>query len=373
MKKIVPITLLTGYLGSGKTTLVNHILTNKEGLKIAVIVNDIGEVNIDADLIEKGGIVGKKDESLVSLQNGCICCTLKGDLIEQISEIMRQEKFDYIVIEASGVCEPVPIAQTITALTDYMNQEYIASNCKLDNIVSVVDALRLSKEFGCGNDLLKQNIDDEDIENLIIQQIEFCNTIIINKVSDISVDELNKVKAVIKTLQPNAKIIETDYAKVDMKYILNTNSFDFNEASMSAGWIRELERPEEDEESEADEYGIGTYVYYNREPLDRNKFLAYVNEKWDKSRIRTKGILYFKDELDMSYMFEQAGTSKNLVEAGLWLIDELSERQISNVLEQNPDLKASWDPFYGDRMIKIVFIGTDLNKEEIKNEIDNLR
>ena len=247
-EKVVPITLLTGYLGAGKTTLINHVLNNQKGYKVAVIVNDIGEVNIDADLIGKGGIVQEEDSSLVPLQNGCICCTLKVDLMQQIVDIINTKKFDYILIEASGVCEPLPIAQTITVLSEQTEQYGLPKICRLDNVVTVVDSLRLRDEFNCGNNLVKENIEEEDIENLLIQQIEFCNKIILNKVDELSEDELNMVKAIVKKLQPKAEIIEANYSKVDVDKILDTNSFNFEEASMSAGWIEELNREDNEEE-----------------------------------------------------------------------------------------------------------------------------
>lgn len=369
MRKVTPITLLTGYLGSGKTTLINHILTNENGLKIAVIVNDIGEVNIDASLIEKGGIVGKKEESLVALQNGCICCTLKMDLIEQIEEILNMDKFDYIVIEASGICEPIPITQTITMLQDYMDTSNIPSSPRLDSVISVVDAVRLSEEFDSGSDLLNTHIEEEDIENLIIQQIEFCNIILLNKVDCVSKEELGRIKSVIRTIQPTAKIIETNYCKVEVKELVNTHLFNFEEAASSAGWIKGLEE-EEHEEGEVDEYGIGTFVYFHRDPFNHKKFFEFINKPWSKNIIRTKGILYFSDDKSLSYVFEQAGTMKDLQETGLWLIDELSERELTKILDQNPDLKKDWDPFYGDRMNKIVFIGQNMDKDSIVKELN---
>ena len=412
MNKIVPITVLTGYLGSGKTTLINHILTNQEGYKVAVIVNDIGEVNIDAELIQKGGVVNEKDADLVPLSNGCICCTLKVDLMKQIAEIIKTGKFDYILIEASGICEPLPIAQTITVLSEQTQSYGLPKICRLDNVVTVVDAARLAYEFGSGEKLLSNDIDDEDIENLLIQQIEFCNTIVLNKVDSVSEDELNKVKAVIKALQPVAKIIETNYSKVDVKEIIDTNNFDFEKASTSAAWVRELERDdnetEEDDdnhdhdehehhdeheehyenehhehdhhghhhhhhhdEGEAEEYGIGTFVYARRKPFNRNKFEEYVNLKWRKNIIRCKGIVWFSDEQDMSYVFEQAGNQMQIGEAGLW-IASAPENEKNSIIKENPEVLKNWDPEVGDRIIKLVFIGQNLEKEEIKKELDNI-
>ena len=385
--KIVPITILTGYLGAGKTTLINHVLTNQEGYKVAVIVNDIGEVNIDAELIQKGGVVNEKDSNLVPLSNGCICCTLKVDLMQQIVDIIKTGKFDYILIEASGICEPLPIAQTITVLSEQTEQYGLPKICRLDNVVTVVDAARLAYEFGSGENLVKENIDEEDIENLLIQQIEFCNTIILNKVDEVSKEELNKVKAVIRTLQPEAKIIETNYAKVDVKEIMDTNNFNFEKAASSAGWVKELERDdnededEDDEheehhhhhhdEGEAEEYGIGTFVYVKRVPFDRNKFEKYVNFNWRKNIIRCKGILWFSDEEDMSYIFEQAGNQMQIGEGGLW-IASAPKAEREQMIKESPEILKNWDEKVGDRIIKLVFIGQNLEKEEIKKELDSI-
>ena len=367
MKKNIPITLLTGYLGSGKTTLINHILKNNNNRKIAIIVNDIGTVNIDASLIEKDGIVSKKDESLVALSNGCICCNLKMDLVEQIFDIIKQDKYDHIIIEASGICEPIPIAQTITMI----NQMYNAPLCYIDSIVTITDALRLANEFNCGEYLVKDDIGDEDLEKLIIEQLEFCNIIILNKVSDIDDDARNEVKSVIRQIQPNAKMIEANYAEVDVEEILDTNLFDFNEASMSAGWISALDnKGDEEESSEVLEYGIETFVYYRREPFNRSKFYKFVDSKWDKSIIRTKGVVYFADELNMAYMFESAGNSKNLVPTGPWISD-LSKEEQNAIMIANPDIRDEWDPDYGDKMIKIVIIGKNMDKKEIISKLDS--
>ena len=368
--KIIPITVLTGYLGAGKTTLINHVLNNQEGYKVAVIVNDIGEVNIDADLIGNGGLVKEEDSSLVPLQNGCICCTLKVDLMQQIVDIVKTKKFDYILIEASGVCEPLPIAQTITVLSEQTQSYGLPKICRLDNVVTVVDSLRLRHEFNCGDSLVKEEIEDEDIENLLIQQIEFCNKIILNKVDDISEDELNKVKTIIRRLQPKAEIIETNYGKVDVSKILNTNSFNFEEASMSAGWIEELNRTdnEEEEEGETEEYGIGTFVYYRREPFSRTKFDNFA-VKFPENIIRCKGVLWFSDEPESSYVFEQSGKQVQAYCAGEWVASFSKEEQ-EEIIAQNPDVLSSWDPKYGDRVIKLVFIGQKMDKEGIIAKLD---
>lgn len=403
--KITPITVLAGYLGAGKTTLINHVLNNQQGYKVAVIVNDIGEVNIDADLIGKGGIVQEEDSSLVPLQNGCICCTLKVDLMQQIVDLINTKKFDYILIEASGVCEPLPIAQTITVLSEQTEEYGLPKVCRLDNMVTVVDALRLRDEFGCGENLVKEEIDDEDIENLLIQQIEFCNKIILNKASEISEEELNKVKAIVKTLQPKAEIIETNYGKVDVSKILNTNSFNFEEASMSAGWIEELNRTDNEHErkdeheheheheyehehehehkhehghghhhhhnhehGETEEYGIGTFVYFRRKPFNRVKFDNFANN-FPKSIIRCKGVLWFSDETEYSYVFEQAGKQVQAYKAGEW-IASFPKAEQDEIIAQNPGILNDWDSEYGDRVIKLVFIGKDMDKDEIIRTLD---
>lgn len=412
--KQVPVLLLTGYLGSGKTTLVNHILSNKKGIKFAVMVNDIGEVNIDADLIQKGGIVGQKDESLVALQNGCICCTLKMDLVEQLNDIINQERFDYIVIEASGICEPAPIAQTIYSMPTLLPEKIKKGFPWLDCIVTVVDALRLQSEFGCGDNLTKQNIGEDDLENLVIQQIEFCNIILLNKASMVSPEELGRIKQIIKAIQPKAKIIECDYCNVDLGNIINTEMFDFDEVATSAAWVSEVEKhhdedddldldedehhhhhhKEEDDddddehehhhehehgnhhhhhhhhdEGEAEEYGIGTFVYYRRRPFDLGLFDDYVARKWPKSVIRAKGICYFKGEEEECQIFEQAGKQFSLTSAGKWYAT-MPKEEFTRFVEQNPGILQDWDDTYGDRMQKLVFIGQHLDKVQITKDLD---
>ena len=403
--KEIPVLLLTGYLGSGKTTLVNHILSNQKGIRFAVIVNDIGEVNIDADLIQKGGVVGKKDESLVSLQNGCICCTLKADLIEQILELMKQQRFDYIVIEASGICEPEPIANTICSIPRLGGAYTKYGICRLDSIVTVVDALRLQDEFACGDNLTRPNIGEEDIENLIVQQIEFCNIILLNKASEISPEELKRIRQIIRTLQPRAEIIECDYSNVELEKILHTHLFNFEQVATSAGWIRGIERPATEEEElqahpghhhheeehhhheeghhhkeghhhehhheggEVEEYGISTFVYYRRPAFDIHKFDHFIATRWPKNVIRTKGVCYFKHNPDMSFLFEQAGRQKKLTEAGLWYATAPEEDLIA-LMQQEPGLMRDWDEHYGDRMEKLVFIGQNLDKEQLTRDLD---
>lgn len=409
MYKCVPITLVTGYLGSGKTTLINNILKNDKGYKMAVIVNDIGEVNIDADLIQKGGVVSSNDDSLVPLQNGCICCTLKTDLIKQILQLVQSQKFDHILIEASGICEPIPIVQSIISIEDECARRNIPQLCKLDAVVAVTDAYRLVKEFNCGDNLTQGKIDDEDIEGLIIQQLEFCDIVLLNKVDEVSQEELAKVKAVIKELQPVASILETNYSKVDLDKILDTNMFNFERSASSAGWIREMEgdnkdnrdehlhHDDEDEhehheeddheehehhhhehhhehnhdEGEVEEYGIGTFVYYRRSPFNRKKFYDFISKDWGRQIIRTKGLLYFDDENDMSYLFEQAGPQKNINQAGYWYAT-MPEKELKKMLEEEPILRKDWDEKYGDRMIKLVFIGQHIDKDAIINELDHI-
>lgn len=401
MNQTIPIVLLTGYLGSGKTTLINHILTNGKGIKFAVIVNDIGEVNIDATLIQKGGVVNQADDSLVALQNGCICCSLKTDLVKQVQDIANSHKFDYIAIEASGICEPEPIAQTLVGIQSMSNRYFGFELCQLDCVVSVVDALRLQNEFTCGNDLVGNNIAEDNIENLIIQQIEFCNIILLNKIDEITPEEREVVKRIMHTLNPSAQIIECNYAQIDITRILNTNLFEFNKTVLAAKWIQEIERPlSAEEEAEGrkhshhhhehdndchhhehnhehhqhhhahgDEYGIGTFVYYRRRAFDFNKFDALVSDRWDKSIIRSKGVCYFSQNPEMSYLFEQAGVQKNVREAGLWLCTA-NEDEIKNMMENDPSILRDWDEEHGDKMIKIVIIGRHMDKEKISSELD---
>ena len=423
-----PVLLLTGYLGSGKTTLVNHILTNKKGIRFAVIVNDIGEVNIDASLIQKGGIVDQKDDSLVALQNGCICCTLKMNLVEQLNDIMKTGRFDYIVIEASGICEPEPIARTICSIPR-MGEEYTQYGVpRLDCVVTVVDALRMQSEFACGDRLLGSAIGEEDIENLIIQQVEFCNIVLMNKASDVKPEELDRLRKIVLQLNPGVKIIDCDYARVDLDEIVDTHFFNYDRTSGSAAWVRELERLTSDEENEAakypehdhehhheeeehhhheenehhhhdeeehhhhdedehshegghhhhhhhheggevEEYGISTFVYYRRQAFDLDKFDRFVNLHWPKDVIRAKGICYFSFDTDMSYLFEQAGVQVKVSEAGQWYAT-MPEDELREMIQRDAGLAHDWDDEYGDRMQKLVFIGQHMDKENIVRQLD---
>lgn len=411
-QSVTPVLLLTGYLGSGKTTLLNRILQNKQGIKFAVIVNDIGEVNIDANLIAKGGIVGEGDDSLVPLQNGCICCTLKMDLVQQLSDIVSEQRFDYIVIEASGICEPAPIAQTISVYPQMYPNLATKGIARLDSVVTVVDALRLRDEFSEGHDLYKKDMKEDDLASLVIQQIEFCNTILLNKSSEVSAEELGRIKAIIREIQPKAEIITCDYCDVDLDKLVNSNSFDFEQVATSAKWIAAVEGDEEEkeehehhhhhahdheeeendehehhhhdhdhchchhhhgleneEEGEALEYGISTFVYKRREPFDMTEFDQLVARLWPSSVIRCKGLCYFATEPDMCYVFEQAGKQVSLSQAGQWYATMPAD-ELEQFKQQNPAAFKDWDDKYGDRMQKLVFIGQHIDREAIETLLD---
>ena len=429
-KKLIPVSLLTGYLGAGKTTVLNHVLSNQKGYKVAVIVNDIGEVNIDASLIAKGGAVTQKDENLVPLSNGCICCTLKVDLMKQIVELARSGKFDYILIEASGICEPGPIAGSICMLDGTQPQAGLPAVARLDSITTVVDAKRLADEFGSGAALMKDDLDEEDIENLLIQQIEYCTTIILNKLDEVTEKEKTDVLEVIKALQPDAKIIETTYGQIDVAEVLDTNNFDMRKIMQSAGWVKAMElegensddldddhdehehhehndhdhgehehhdhdhdehehhhdhdHDEHDEhghghhhhhhhhhhdDGEAEEYGIATFVYQNVKPFSKEKFEKFVFENWPKEVIRAKGLFWIIENPNTAYIFEQSGRQKVATDDGDW-IAAFPEDERKEILALNPDILETWHPVYGDRINKLVFIGRGMDKEAIIRALD---
>ena len=403
----IPVLLLTGYLGSGKTTLLNRILSNRKGIRFAVIVNDIGEVNIDAELIQKGGVVAQQDDSLVALQNGCICCSLKMDLVEQLRDLCAANTFDYIVIEASGICEPAPIAQTICS---YSSLSPIANSPspKLDAVVTVVDALRLRDEFisqlsSIANSQLPVAPGD-DLASLVVEQIEFCNLILLNKVSDVSAEEREHIRAILRAIQPKAKIIDCDYCDVPFSEILDTELFDFDEVATSATWIQKVEGDVEEkhhhhdhhhdhhhhdhecdhhhdhecddphccchhQHNHGDEYGITTFVYYRRRPFDLAKFDEFVARYWDKNIIRCKGMCYFEEEYDMCYLFEQAGKQFNLKQAGTFYAT-MPQEELMQMMARDPMLQRDWDEQYGDRMQKLVFIGQHLDRHAIEHALD---
>ncbi len=387
----IPVLLITGYLGSGKTTLLNRILTNNQGIRFAVIVNDIGEVNIDASLIQQGGVVSQNDDSLVALQNGCICCSLKMDLVQQLHDLAAQKAFDYIVIEASGICEPAPIAQTLCSYAQMVPQFAQDGLPVLDCICSVVDALRLRDEFQGGESLAHYVPKEEDMAALVIEQIEFSNIILLNKASEVSKDELARIKSIIRAIQPTAEIIETDYCDVDFEKILNTQLFDFDRTATSAAWIQEVEdashhhehhHDDDDDDDEHEhhhdheghdhlaEFGIDTYIYYARRPFDLGLFDEFVAAHWPKNVLRCKGMCYFAEEYDMCYLFEQAGKQFNLRKAGEWFAT-MPKEELMQLMADDAQLRKDWDDQYGDRMQKLVFIGQHLDKKALQKSLDN--
>ena len=401
----IPVLLLTGYLGSGKTTLLNRILTNEKGIRFAVIVNDIGEVNIDASLIQKGGVVSQQDDSLVALQNGCICCSLKMDLIAQLHDLAAQKAYDYIVIEASGVCEPAPIAQTLCSYAQMVPQFAQDGLPTLDCICSVVDALRLRDEFLedlsaiSGQSTTHYVPKEEDLAALVTEQIEFCNIILLNKAAEVTPEELAHIKSILRAIQPKAEIIETNYCDVELDKILHTGMFDFDRTATSATWIQEVEDAhhhdhhdddDDDDEHEHEhdehehhhhdhehgehdhlaEFGIDTYIYYARAPFDLGRFDEFVAAHWPKNIIRCKGMCYFSEEYDMCYLFEQAGRQFNLRKAGEWFAT-MPKEELMQLMADDAQLRHDWDDQYGDRMQKLVFIGQHLDKQSLKQALDN--
>ena len=390
----IPVLLITGYLGSGKTTLLNRILTNQRGIRFAVIVNDIGEVNIDASLIQQGGVVSQNDDSLIALQNGCICCSLKMDLIAQLHDLVSQRPttndqrpaYDYIVIEASGICEPAPIAQTLCSYPQMVPGFAQDGLPVLDCICSVVDALRIRDEFDSGKVLEHHIPKEEDLAALVIEQIEFSNIILLNKASEVSEDELFHIKSILRAIQPTAEIIETNYCDVPFEKILNTRLFDFDRTATSATWIQEVEdahhhhehhhHDDDDDDDEHEghdhlaEFGIDTFVYYARRPFDLGMFDEFVAAHWPKNVIRCKGMCYFAEEYDMCYLFEQAGRQFNIRKAGEWFAT-MPKEELMQLMEDDEQLRHDWDDQYGDRMQKLVFIGQHLDRQSITSALDN--
>jgi G3E family GTPase len=364
--KPVKIVLLTGYLGAGKTTLLNHILSNDEGIRAAVIVNDIGEVNVDASLIRDGGL--SKTDDLIPMTNGCICCTLSDDLAKQLGSIAQSGDFDYIIIEASGICEPIPIAYTISAFCDQSKNGGKAP-LDLDNIVAVVDCARMFDEFHGGKDLLADNIDEDDIESLLIQQLEFCTTVVLNKTDKVTPEQISELKAIVRSLQKDAKIVEATQGNVPLSEVLDTNRFDFDRAYNSAAWLDAMDHPEEHEDPEVLEYGISTFVYERRQPFDIDRLSDYVTT-WPDDIIRTKGMVWASQDPDMCYVFEQAGQQVTLSENGLF-VASAPEDERKRIIAENPQVMDDWDPVCGDRMTKLCFIGRNLDKDAIVAGLDD--
>ena len=366
--KPVKIVMLTGYLGAGKTTLLNHILSNDGGIRAAVIVNDIGEVNVDASLIKDGGL--SATDNLIPLTNGCICCTLADDLANQLSDIAESGNFDYIIIEASGICEPVPIAYTISAFCD---AEKVGGKPKLalDNIVAVVDCARMYDEFHGGRDLLAEDIDEDDIEALLISQIEFCSTLVLNKVDTVTPEQLAELKAIVRSLQKDAVIVEATQGNVDLREVLDTGRFDFMKAYNSAAWIEAMEHPEEHDDPEVLEYDIQTFVYHRRQPFDQAAFQNFVENHWPDCVVRAKGVLWSDLNPDMCYLFEQAGHQMRLTENGLF-VDSAPEEEKRQILAETPEIMDQWDPEVGDRETKLCIIGRHMDKDAVAAKLDEL-
>ncbi len=365
-KQPVKIIMLTGYLGAGKTTLLNNILANDEGIRAAVIVNDIGEVNVDASLIAEGGL--SETDSLIPLTNGCICCTLSADLANQLDGIAKSGDFDYIIIEASGICEPIPIAYTISSFCDQSKSGGQAP-LALDNIVAVVDCARMFDEFHGGKDLVEKDVDEDDIESLLIQQIEFCTTLVLNKTDTVTPDQIAELKAIVRSLQKDAVIVEAEHAQVPMSELLDTGRFDFNRAYNSAAWMDAMEHPEEHDDPEVLEYGIETFIYQRRTPFDLDKLSDYVST-WPESIIRSKGMCWFEQDPDMCYVLEQAGHQVHLTQNGLF-VASAPDGERERILRENPELLKDWDPECGDRMTKLCFIGRHMDKESLIKGLDD--
>ena len=367
--KPVKIIMLTGYLGAGKTTLLNHILSNDRGVRAAVLVNDIGEINVDASLIAKGGL-SQVDGELIPMTNGCLCCTLSDDLARQLAQIADSGDFDYIIIEASGICEPVPIAYTISAFCD---EEKVggAPKLALDNIVAVVDCARMYDEFHGGRDLLADDIDEDDIEALLISQIEFCSTLVLNKTDTVTPEQLAELKAIVRSLQKDAVIVEATQGKVDLREVLDTGRFDFMKAYNSAAWIEAMEHPEEHDDPEVLEYDIQTFVYHRRQPFDQAAFQNFVENHWPDCVVRAKGVLWSNLNPDMCYLFEQAGHQMRLTENGLF-VDSAPEEEKRQILAETPEIMDTWDPEVGDRETKLCIIGRHMDCEAVAAKLDEL-
>lgn len=360
----VKIVMLTGYLGAGKTTLLNHILANDEGIRAAVIVNDIGEINVDASLIKNGGL--SATDSLIPMSNGCICCTLASDLAQQLTSIAETGDFDYIIIEASGICEPIPIAYTISSICDQTKGG--TAPLDLDNIVAVVDCARMYDEFNGGHALLSDDIEEDDVESLLIQQIEFCTTLVLNKRDRVTPEQVAELKAIVRGLQPHARIVEAVNGNVPMDELLNTGRFSFDEAYGSAAWVDAMEHPEEHENPEVLEYDVSTFVYQRRQPFDYHSLSEFVNN-WPESVIRVKGLMWVNNDPDMCYVFEQAGQQFTLTENGQWAA-LMPEDELKRNMEEIPELRRDWDPKVGDRMVRLCVIGRHMDREAVERGLD---